>query len=71
MGFNRSGVSRLHLFRRWRGWPRLELQIITKPRRFSDSPIPKASWGNSIIWDNMVRATAKIGHKGSVGSFEQ
>jgi hypothetical protein len=47
------------------------LQIITKPRRFSDSPIPKASWGNSIIWDNMVRATAKIGHKGSVRSFEQ
>jgi hypothetical protein len=71
MGFNRSGICRLHLFRRWRGWPRLELQIIAKTCGFSDSPMPKASRGNSIIWDNMVRATAKIGDKGSVGSFEQ
>jgi hypothetical protein len=59
------------LLRRWRGWPRLKLQIIAKQCRLSDGPIPKASRGNSIIWDNMVRAKAKIGDKGSVGSFEQ
>jgi hypothetical protein len=71
MGFNRSGICRLHLFRSWRGWPRLELQIIAKTRGFRDGPMPKASRGNSIIGDYMVRTTAKIGNKSSVGSFEQ
>jgi hypothetical protein len=71
MRFDCSGVARLHLFRRWRGWPRLELQIIAKTRGFFDCPIPKASRGNSIIGDYMVRATTKIGDKGSVRSFEQ
>ncbi len=71
MCFDRIGICRLHLFRRWRGWPRLELQIIAKTCGLGNSPIPKASRGNSIIGDYMVRATAKIGDKGSVGSFEQ
>jgi hypothetical protein len=47
------------------------LQIIAKTCGFRDGPIPKASRGNSIIGDYMVRTTAKIGDKGSVRSFEQ
>jgi hypothetical protein len=68
MRFDCSGVARLHLFRRWRGRPRLQRQIIAKPCGLGNSPIPKASRGKSIIGDYMVFSTIDQTDKGSINT---